>query len=309
MRTLFSNALAPNSRSSYSSGTNAFIHFCTLYHRFTPHGSILPASEETLLLFTSYLSQKVRPSTIKVYLAAVRNLHVEAGLPNPVENSTLLPRLLRGIKRIYGVEKRPRLPITPTLLSLFRQHINLAWWDHQVLWSAMLIAFFAFLRSAELLSLSHSDVRVCGYYPPSPYPVYQISIKVSKTDPFRHGCSLRLAPSGHPLLCPSKALYELLQHSSPSTSSPLFMLTGGIPLSRSTLTRAIRWLANLNGVDGSLYASHSFRSGAATTAAAVGLPESLIKSLGRWSSGAYQAYIHTPPSVLDAVPHALTSSP
>ena len=43
---------------------------------------------------------------------------------------------------------------------------------------------------------------------------------------------------------------------------------------------------------------HSFRVGAASTAAAAGLPDWLIKVLGRWSSGCYQLYIHTPQNVL-----------
>ena len=44
------------------------------------------------------------------------------------------------------------------------------------------------------------------------------------------------------------------------------------------------------------YASHSFRIGAATTAAAAGL-----KSLGRWSSNAYLSYIHCQPSRTPAI--------
>ena len=43
---------------------------------------------------------------------------------------------------------------------------------------------------------------------------------------------------------------------------------------------------------------HSFRIGAASTAAAAGLPDWLIKVLGRWSSDCYQLYIHAPQNVL-----------
>ena len=49
------------------------------------------------------------------------------------------------------------------------------------------------------------------------------------------------------------------------------------------------------------YASNNFRTGATTTIAAAGLPAWLIKILGRWSSEAYQSYIHPSPMVLQSV--------
>ena len=55
------------------------------------------------------------------------------------------------------------------------------------------------------------------------------------------------------------------------------------------------------GITASAYTGHSFRIKAATTAAARGIPDFLIKTLGRWESAAYTVYIRTPQSTLCAV--------
>jgi hypothetical protein len=57
-----------------------------------------------------------------------------------------------------------------------------------------------------------------------------------------------------------------------------------------------------------MYASHSFRIGAATAAGSAGLPTWLIKTLGRWSSDCYERYIRTQRDFLVSVTSKLIAN-
>ena len=63
-----------------------------------------------------------------------------------------------------------------------------------------------------------------------------------------------------------------------------------VPHERVFISKVRSALAVL-GYDEAAYAGHSFRIGAATTAAERGIEDSLIKMMGRWESSAYQLYV------------------
>ena len=89
-------------------------------------------------------------------------------------------------------------------------------------------------------------------------------------------------------LCPVVAMlaYLLKRKEGPG---PLFRFEDGRPLTRQRLEvkRALEEAgASSTGISG-----HSFRIGAATTAAEQGIEDSTIKDLGRWRSNVFQRYI------------------
>ena len=75
---------------------------------------------------------------------------------------------------------------------------------------------------------------------------------------------------------------------------------GWKPLTRATFVSKVKETLTVAGVDCVAYSGHSFRSGAATTAAKQGISDATIKMLGRWKSSAYQLYIKTPRAQLAA---------
>lgn len=160
------------------------------------------------------------------------------------------------------------------------------------------MAFFGFLRVGEFTCpgsfdpsqhLSGADVRLDS--PGS----FRLFIKSSKTDPFYQGCFVYLGQSGHPI-CPVLALHAFHFHRG-NSPGPLFAFQNGRPLSPAQLNLWLRSILAAAGIQGN-YSSNIFRIGATTSAAIAGMPDHLIKALGRWSCDAYLRYIRTPPHVL-----------
>ena len=67
---------------------------------------------------------------------------------------------------------------------------------------------------------------------------------------------------------------------------PLFIFKDGRPLTRQRLVTAFKGALQAMDVDQFKYCGHSSRVKAAMTAAARGMEDSIIKTLGRWSSAA-----------------------
>jgi hypothetical protein len=225
-----------------------------------------------------------------------------------------LHRILKGMKRTSSSPQRIRRPITIQILAeistLLRPDFSKEL-DTVMLWAAFTLAFFGFLRVSEFTYSSTKTflaVKDVAFNPTIKNPEsLHVRIKQSKTDPFRQGTTLAIAKS-HSSVCAVIALREyLLQRNPTNTDEPLFMLQNGEPLTRTILSANLRELLNILGYIENEYAPHSFRIGAATTAAAANLPPWLIKTLGRWRSDCYELYIRTPRTIINSVPQKLAS--
>ena len=230
-------------------------------------------------------------------------MHIENCFADPTTDESL-HLLCRGIRRQQNCSERTRLPITINLLRTLKSQLRssqMSLLEQRLLWTAFTLSFYGFLRASECLGLTWSDILIHDDY-------ITITLRQSKTDPFRRGQSLHIYATST-TTCPVRAIRNY--NDMLITKQPhhlVFSKGTNSPLTRTTLTTILRQLLSRAGLCPSHYASHSFRIGAATTAAAVGLAPSLIKTLGRWNSDAYMTYVRCPQSVIATIPQRLSTA-
>ena len=234
---------------------------------------------------------------------------------NPLQNKLRLQLALAGIRRWRPKAGGTRLPITPLVLRAIKKVLDAGATDYQniLLWAACCVGFFGFMRSGEFTltsatafnptcHLSIQDVAIDSHSNPT---LMQLHLKESKTDQFRQGAFIYLSRTGTDL-CPVSALLAYLAIRG-DVPGPLFIHQDRSPLTKHKLILMLRSTLQEAGIDATYYSGHSFRIGAATTAAACGISETIIMQMGRWRSSAYQAYIKIPTRDLATIAHKIAS--
>ena len=145
----FRRGLAPSTRRSYTSAMKKFNTFCIKYNV----GDPFPAIKQLLCSYAAYLADAgLAPQTIKSYLAAVQDMQISIGLPDPRDQSSIpiLKRVQAGINRARRSDNQPRevrLPITLHLLRQIKAALDSSQNPEMVpLWAVCCTAFFGFFR-------------------------------------------------------------------------------------------------------------------------------------------------------------------
>ena len=299
--------LAPSTTRVYKAAEKRFSAFCVQYNITQP----FPVTELLLCRFVASMAREgLAPNTLKTYLAGIRHVQILRGLPEPSQAGRMprLKLLQAGVNReraTSGPPARPRLPITLPLLG----DILRVWalppgdqppHDLAMLRAAVCVCFFGFFRSGEItvpsesafdgrIHLAWGDVAVNDTPPSS---VMRFHLKRSKCDQFGKGVDVFLGRTNAGV-CPVSETLRYVGRRGPAPG-PFFIFENGTPLTKAAFILRVREALVTLGLNCQDYAGHSFRIGAATTAAQAGLEDSVIRSLGRWNSDAFLRYIRTP---------------
>ena len=276
----------------------------------------LPLSDTVVQLYVTQAASRLRYRTIKVYLAALKFINTYHGFDSSHVWTDQLHYLLRGIRRMQALTfppTTPRIPITPAHLRLLLQYVRDAHSpaDAACFRAAFTLAFFGLLRVSEFTCpgprlfdagqhLSTLDIRFSN----NPRMMH-VRIKVSKTDPFRLGCTIRVASTGNSL-CPVNAMRAYLRVR-PPILGPLFLFQDGSYLTRSRMQAVLAQTFPF-ATPGSM-GTHSFRIGGASMLCSLGVPDATVQLLGRWSSDAFRRYLHVSDQFLTLIHQRASSCP
>lgn len=289
------NTFAASTNKTYLSQRTAYFDFCVKIG-IPP----VPLSQVDLGRYIAFLSRRLSFSSIRQYLNIVRLLHLEAGMPNPLDNNWYVSSILKGVKRVKGNTVSQKLPITMEVLTGILTKLNLHLSFDRCFWAACLVAFFSFFRKSNLLvqsvALFDPSRHLCSTDAQFTPQGVVLTVRWSKVIQFRERkllIPLPLMPNS--VFCPSSSLLAMfLECPHPPSPSPLFRFRdgpNGTVLTQSAFTVRLRDCLRGLGYPASKFSGHSFRRGGASFALQCGLPTDLIKLQGDWNSNAYERYL------------------
>lgn len=190
-------------------------------------------------------------------------------------------------------------PLTPITLSrLLRAFLQLCSSPYEA-WAfraVSIVLFFGAFRPSEVLSASArdfsgralqlKDISFIG-------GALIITLRYSKTDQRGAGCRVRLGQAKNGSLCPMRTMRTYL-YFCPTVQGSLFCHQDGTPITMFQFRALFYRALELLGLDRTRYGLHSFRIGAASMAAVIGLPARDIQRIGRWRSCAFKYYVRDP---------------
>ena len=277
---------AESTKQTYRTHLGSFLRFCIMHDL-----PAVPASISTVTRYAAYLARSKCYSSVNQYLNTVRIIHLEFGLPNPLQDNWTIQSVLKGIKRGKGTTSISKSPVLPSHLLLMHRKLNLNTLNDKLIWAALLCGFFGMLRVSNVCgqyAVLRKDLRLTGQG-------FVLSIHRSKTIQHGERTHQMVLPfmKGH-VLCPVTAILNFMTSASAPINAPLFSFLnqqGSLTcLTPAKLRSRLKYLCDAcPGLD--YCSTHSLRKGMATWLLMCKIPLATIKILGDWSSDAVLQYL------------------
>jgi hypothetical protein len=294
---LQADALAESTQGKYAQHELYWVRFLVVFGLMA---FMCNPSEGVLKLYVSFLALSAQYGSVRNYLKGLQRFLKARSWTGHMSDFWSLQQVLAGLRR-RAAEVVRKLPITPFILgqifAVLAQDSDM----EVMMFTAMLVAFGAFLRKANVCAASESishvqrallrrDVvldlknyclhvtlrfRKNAQYGEAAHKVVVAGCRGHMLDPVAWWCS-----------------YTQRVPAAESDAAFGYMEQGKyVPLTHSVFVRWVKLLISRAGLDAAGYSGHSFRRGAATFSFLVGLPEFLIKEMGAWRSQVYQVYL------------------
>ena len=226
--------------------------------------------------------------------------------------SHLLESFLLGLRRTNGGAPQRKRPITPEMLLAFAAVVdNADSADLEIVFFAILIGFFCFLRKSNLTTESEtlydssklmrrSDIRVDR-------EAYVLWVRIRRTKTMQYGDRELWLPvhgaRGHTLDVIARFDRVFATYPHLGMGEHIFSGMHGTgstirPLQYHHFISELKKLVTKIGLDPTNVAGHSLRRGGASYAFHCGVPSEVIKQQGDWHSDCYLLYCVIPPSQL-----------
>ena len=261
---------------------------------------IFPVSVDSALLFIAYLHlSEISAASIQTYVAALSFFNRLIGAQN-LGATFVIQKALVGAQRTSPAPTT-RLPIHLSMLHHLLDTVSQqnAGYDRGLFRAMFTTAFHGFLRIGEITIRARNSPHYvlqfheCTVHTSVARRGVEVTLTHFKGNTARTPFAILIPPYSKPQYCPMAIMTEYLSLRGKKPGA-LFLDSTGQPITRTSFTAFLNKTLVAAGYSTSFFKPHSFRIGAATSAAAQGVSDDIIQRLGRWRSNAYQRYVKIP---------------
>ena len=304
-----SQYFAKASRQNVLSHLRQLSIFCIAFNE-----SFLPVQNDALLGFIELMSRTCGFEHIQHVLSSIKFLHEFTGYPYPGESFNFKV-LLRGLKRKLSKSTKQALPITPEMLILMYQHINIENPFELAHWTSFLFALRLLYRKSSIAPKSFQSFDVETGLSRQKALLFNGVVLVyqnfSKTNQFMSSTRVTpLVPGNIVALDPVFHYQKLVSQNEVPRTYPAFTFLdmGGVKcVTHKSFTNFLKILLSKIGLNPKDWSGHSFRRGGASLLYRLGIDPLTIQACGDWSTDTFLRYIEVNIDKLWSAQHAMGS--